>query len=1036
MIYDKNRQTPELDKALFKNPTAEYRGTPFWAWNCDLEKDELLRQIDIFKEMGLGGFHMHCRAGMSTTYLSDDFMGLVKACADHAEQNDMLAWLYDEDKWPSGFGGGYVTKDDEFRQRYITFTPNPNYGVRDNAVLIAKFDVVLGEDKCLKSYRKVEDGDAIEGTLWTVWREIAGNSPWYNNQSYVDTLNKAAIEKFIEVTHERYYRTVGDKFGKSVPAIFTDEPQFMRKGTLAFADSKQNVHLPWTDDLEDTFVAAYGDSLIEHLPELLWDLPDGKVSLTRYHYHDHVSERFAQAFADTCGDWCDAHGIALTGHMMEEPTLHSQAAAIGDCMRSYRGFAIPGIDMLCASFELTTAKQCQSAVHQYGRTGMLSELYGVTGWDFDFRGHKLHGDWQAALGVTVRVHHLSWVSMKGTAKRDYPASMSYQSSWYKQYSYVEDHFGRVNTALTRGKPLVKVAVVHPVESYWLHWGPNEQTQLIRDKLDGNFQNVTSWLLRGNIDFDFICESTLPAQCQSGTAPLQVGEMAYDVVIVPECETLRSTTLDRLEAFAAAGGKLVFMGDAPKYEDAKPSARGKALFDKSRQIAFSRGALLEELYGDRTVEIRDFSGAYTDNLIHQIRRDENGVWLFISHCTEPYNKDVSRAQGIHIYVDGKYKAQLWDTITGEIKPVRYSNRTGGKTHIIMSLYDYDSALLFLQDTDEDAGYEPEAVAAPTPISIVRMNVGYDAWAGEQSAQPTANIPATVPYTLSEPNVLLLDVAKHALDDEPLAAPEEILRIDASIRRRLGFPAGKAQPWVIEDKPAEHTVTLEYTIHSEIDYDAPYLALEDADIATIIWNGQPVTAKPDGYYTDLSIQKVALPALCKGENVLRVTIPFGQRSNCEAMYLLGEFGVRVTGRLLTVTALPQTLGFSDLTYQGLPFYGGVVYYHIPVSCEQDWEAVIRVPHYTAAVNTVEVDGQQRAIVAYPPYLAELGKLSAGQHVISVGSYITRRNCFGDVHNADEKHRWQGPAAWVTADSCWTYEYRLRRTGILTTPEIFKK
>ena len=176
--------------------------------------------------------------------------------------------------------------------------------------------------------------------------------------------------------------------------------------------------------------------------------------------------------------------------MMEEPTLHSQTAAIGDCMRSYRAFGIPGIDMLCASFEFTTAKQCQSAVHQYGRPGMMSELYGVTGWDFDFRGHKLHGDWQAALGVTVRVHHLSWVSMKGTAKRDYPASMSYQSPWYTQYAYVEDHFGRVNTALTRGTPMVKVGVVHPVESYWLHWGPNEQTQLVRDKLDGNFQHVT------------------------------------------------------------------------------------------------------------------------------------------------------------------------------------------------------------------------------------------------------------------------------------------------------------------------------------------------------------------------------------------------------------------------------------------------------------------------------------------------------------------------------------------------------------------
>jgi hypothetical protein len=100
------------------------------------------------------------------------------------------------------------------------------------------------------------------------------------------------------------------------------------------------------------------------------------------------------------------------------------------------------------------------------------------------------------------------------------------------------------------------------------------------------------------------------------------------------------------------------------------------------------------------------------------------------------------------------------------------------------------------------------------------------------------------------------------------------------------------------------------------------------------------------------------------------------------------------------------------------------------------VIKVPHFDAVVTTVSVDGEQRAVIAYPPYTAGLGTLSAGAHTIGVTAFISRRNCFGDVHNADEKHRWQGPAAWVTSGDAWTYEYRLRRTGILTTPEIFKK
>lgn len=70
----------------------------------------------------------------------------------------------------------------------------------------------------------------------------------------------------------------------------------------------------------------------------------------------------------------------------------------------------------------------------------MSESAGVTNWDFDFKGHKLMGDWQAALGITVRVPHLAWMSMKGEAKRDYPSSINYQSPWYKEYHCIRRSF--------------------------------------------------------------------------------------------------------------------------------------------------------------------------------------------------------------------------------------------------------------------------------------------------------------------------------------------------------------------------------------------------------------------------------------------------------------------------------------------------------------------------------------------------------------------------------------------------------------------
>jgi hypothetical protein len=63
-MYFKKSLENELSAELFKNPDACYRAAPFWAWNSELRREELSRQIKIFKEMGFGGFNMHVRQGL------------------------------------------------------------------------------------------------------------------------------------------------------------------------------------------------------------------------------------------------------------------------------------------------------------------------------------------------------------------------------------------------------------------------------------------------------------------------------------------------------------------------------------------------------------------------------------------------------------------------------------------------------------------------------------------------------------------------------------------------------------------------------------------------------------------------------------------------------------------------------------------------------------------------------------------------------------------------------------------------------------
>lgn len=1034
MLYPKNSEK-QLQKELFKNPTAEYRGTPFWSWNCKLDKELLLKEIDQLKEMGMGGFHIHSRSGMATEYLGDEFMELVKASNDKAQKNEMLCWLYDEDRWPSGFAGGIVTKEEKYRSRFLVFTTK-EYDEQEiiskqydssakaqrgsNRYLLAKYEVEL-KNGYLVNYKKLKDEEEPKENfkVWRAYIEISGNNPWFNDQAYVNTLDVNAIKKFIEVTHEKYYKKLGHEFGKSIPAIFTDEPQFSHKQSFGYAEEERDVILPFTDDFDETYRNTYGNSILDYLPELFWELPEGAISVARYRYHDHLSERFAVAFADTVGNWCKDHGIMLTGHMMSEPSLISQTSALGEAMRSYRSFQLPGIDMLCDRREFSTAKQAQSAAHQYGCPGVLSELYGVTNWDFDFRGHKLQGDWQAALGITVRVHHLTWVSMGGEAKRDYPACIGYQSPWYKEYPLIEDHFSRLNTALTRGKAHVRVGVIHPVESYWLHWGPKEQTAVIREELESNFNNIINWLLYGLIDFDFISEALFKDLNKvEETSKLKVGEMNYDVIIVPACETLRSTTIDRLEAFVKAGGKVIFVGEPGILVDAVPSERIKNLSENSTVIPFTMSRVLQAVEPYREIDIRREDGARHDNLIYQMRNDGENKWIFICHVNKMHNQDIASIEKINIRLKGKWIPTIYNTITGEVTSCS-SEFKGEETWINHKFSQHDSLLLLLEPG------EPK-------VSAFEDNIEYE-------IEELNYLKAPVPVTLSEPNVLLLDMAEFSFDNGEWKVKEEILRIDNEFRKKLGFPLrdnAMAQPWVnpVENKP-EHVLSLKFTIESDIKIKEAYLALENAEATEIIINNAKIQNIINGWYVDECIKKVKLPQISEGKTEIILNIPFTPKTNVEWCYLLGDFGVKVDGSHAKIIAPVRELSFGDWTNQGLPFYAGNVTYHCSIEGVEG-NLILEAAQFRNPLLSVELDDINKGSIAFAPYTIELGEINKNKHSIDITAFGNRINTFGTLHNCDHSITWFGPNAWRTTGNAWSYEYQLTPTGILVAPKAYIK
>jgi len=1017
----------------FKNPSAQFRGAPFWAWNCRLEKEQLMRQMEYFQQMGFGGATIHCRTGLDTPYMGKEFMSLVKTCVNKAEKLKMKIYLYDEDRWPSGFGGGAVTKNINFRSRHLVFTKvspeemtlsnlvkngsNAEASIQGDGVLIAKYEITLS-DGYLTSYHRMMDGEQGEN-IWYAYREVKADNPWFNNQAYVDTFNKDAIDCFIKNTHDKYAEALGDKFGDTIPSIFTDEPQFTHKMIFGRAEDTQGIVIPYTDDLEATYQKAYGESLLEHLPEVFWELSDHKISVVRYRYHDHLAERFAQAYSDTVGKWCNEHHIALTGHMMEEPTLLSQTHALGEAMRHYRGFKIPGIDMLCDNREYNTAKQAQSASHQMGSNEMSSELYGVTNWDFDFRGHKLQGDWQAALGVTHRVHHLSWVSMEGEAKRDYPASISYQSPWYEKYSVIEDYFARVNTALMSGTPNVRIGVIHPVESFWLYFGPDEQTKIMRDKLEKQFSDLTQWLLFGLLDFDFISEALWNSLDSSENSEgIRVGEMIYDVIVVPGLITYRASTIKRLENFVERGGKIIFMGEPGRYVDALESNKPEEISKKGIRIHFDEAELLNTLSQYREIDVMDMRGVRSNHYIYQMRKDGDNKIVFLANACKNENPDIPAAENYLVVIKGLFQVEILDAMSGERKKIHVEYKDGN-SRIMYNFYEEDSLLLYLSKSE-----------------IVIDNT----WPLENKSRELVKILNTVnSYQLSEPNVFMLDQAEYSLDGEDYAPMEEILRIDNLLRERLGYPLkmeAYAQPWTRNEKVEkdQHKLKLRYTINSEIDQLPVMLAVETSMGMEIIWNQKEVEVKSEGYYVDENIHSYHLPNIQKGKNELIIELDYNRWSNLEWCYLLGDFGVYVYGNKATVTPLKAELGFSNLTSQGLAFYGGNISYQC-LAILLEGEYVLEVTKFRAPLLSIKVDGKEAGNIMFSPYSAYLGHLMEGQHTIEILCYGNRINTFGTVHNCNENTTWFGPEAWRSTGAAYSYEYQLKYTGVLSAPKLFR-
>lgn len=1002
-----------MDIHEFTQPGSTYRSMPFWSWNGRLEAAELKRQIDVFSKMGMGGYFCHSRTGLITPYLGDEWFELIRQCADYGSARGMETWLYDEDRWPSGTAGGMVTEHPDFRLKFIRMTcmTSEEYCRRAQAEgsekAIAAFTVDLHE-RIFCNKRQIQDPEALAGepagTVLCFTIEEMQRESVYNGYTYVDTLNQNATADFIARTHEAYRKNTGSRMGQSIKGIFMDEPH---RGAVMNGFGIQNPDAeyltPYTQDLFEEFEKRFGYDLRNCLPELF--LFEGRYGFShvKYHYMELLQELFLERFIQPIAQWCRESGLQLTGHMLQEDSLTAQACMVGSIMRVYEHMDIPGVDVLTESNDCHwLMKQIQSVARQTGKTRILTELYGCTGWHLTFQEHKAIGTWQALFGANLRCHHLAWYSMQGEAKRDYPASISFQSDWHRYYAYVEDYFARLHWFMAQGRPVCRVLVLNPIESLWgiIHPGWAHMLEPVNAdavRIDQAYAEVFRAFCNARVDFDYGDEEQLARLgWVSEDGRLYVGESSYTVVVGFEMKTIRSSTLRLLRRMQAAGGHILFGGAPPVYVDAQPSAEAEELLGGCA-LPFEPDALTkavlrytQEETGPQLKILCADTGRPARDIYQQIRFDGSRYFIML------LNMDRENSRTVHIFGLDQYRAEMWDPRTGYI----YHFCADGTPSVPYTFCRDGELLLVLSPVNR--AYVPDYAVRPLPTAI------------EQGTRHLI-MDFSFPYRLTEPNVCVLDRAVCRVG--ALELPElDILEIDDKLREQYGLPlrgGDMMQPWYQPAQPREFDpIALTFTFQLDGDFggewkpDSIVLAVETPDEFSIEINGYAMEKRIlHRQWVDpcFKLMEIPLQYLKTGVNSIRLSTVFSTASNIEAVYLLGDFAVNIQGLSMVLHSLPEALRAGSLCEQGLPFYGAGVVYNLPASpvCRSGERLYLDLGDSRAACCVVRpLGGEEERIVGFHPFIVDITDWAGLP--LEVEYSMTRRNTFGPLHKSPENSR----------------------------------
>ena len=954
-------------ESKFINPPAEYRSKPLWVWNGKVTESELDRMLIELKESGFGGLFVHPRPGMITEYLSDDWHAMYKYTIDKGKEMGLEVWIYDENSYPSGFAGGHVPQ--EMPESY-----NQGQGLACDKIEILledteKYYLILKKEK--DTWTDItatsDEYKNTQGEYYCYYKTYYSKSDWHGGYSYVDLLVPGVTEKFIEITMAGYEKTFKNEFGKTVPGIFTDEPNIVTSGGLR-----------WTPDLFDVFQAKWGYDLKTVLPLLNEEMGEWKT--VRHNYQETLLQLFIDRWSKPWNAYCEANNLKWTGHYWEHGWPHMNDGP--DNMAMYAWHQIPAIDMLFNQFNeesptaqfgnIRAVKELRSAANQMGCARTLSETYGGGGWEETFKDFKRLGDWEYVLGVNFMNQHLSHMTLTGARKYDYPPVFTYHSPWWNNYKELNDYFARLSVAMSMGVQQNDILVLEPTSTLWSYYSHTSQHPSLM-KIGENFQAFVTTLEKSQVEYDLGSENIIKDHGSVKNGKFIVGKAAYSTVVLPPyMENLNAPTFALLRQFVAEGGQIIAFS-SPELIDGTVNSELSALMAESsviKLLELSADVIQQYLLND------DFSIQFVDgNLYHHRRQFADGELVFI------VNSSMEEASVGAVKMKGETLLQM-NALNGKIT-VYPATQENGFMSAEFKVEPAGSLLLFCSEKaknnyDTTPFFDSEVVPSVGETFITRL---------QDNAIMIDFVDVTVKgqthKNLHFSNAA--DIAFRAHDFANGNPWNTSVQYKQNILDRGNYTDGG------------FTAVYYFPVNGNFDYSGMKLVSERPEIFTVKINGQPLTAIPNQWWLDKSFGVYAIGGhVKKGMNTVELSVnPMNIFAEIEPIYIIGDFAVvpeRVGWSISAPTG--KNLTFGSWKEQQLPFYSwGVKYsqtYNLDVLSES---YCVELGKWTGTVSEVYVNGEKAGWIGFDPYRLDITSfLKEGENRIDVVVIGSLKNLLG--------------------------------------------